>query len=183
MSHAFLALSCIALLGVIAAQDWLYIPLRNETISAGLTGPYHWWLDASYVPLSIAVATHYHGLPGALGFIQGALGIVAALSLILVAATNTGYRWFDKKNFGGVNHSVWHSRFTLAVFTSVLALEIAGDIRTHSLGWLTGLNVIIPAIAYAYFHFRPTTIKGVTIAASPAAEKLYTLGLCVWMIV
>lgn len=176
--HVFLALSCLALLGVIAAQDWLYIPLRNETISSGLTGPFHWWLDAAYVPLSVAVAMNFHGLPGAIGAVQGALAIIAALSLLLVAATNTAWRFFDGITDG--QHSLWHSRFTEIVFASVIALEVVSD---HGWRWgMTALNVAIPVAAYLYFRYRPTTIKGVTIAASPAAEKLLVLGMTLWLI-
>lgn len=167
-----LALSCLALLLVIATQDYLYKPLRNETISAGLTGPYHVLLDVSYVPLSAALVLSFHGL-------MAVFASIAAVALLLVAATNTAWRFFDALTDG--QHSLWHSRFTLVVFASALALQVAGD---HGHWWaLTGINVLVPAAAYAYFHFKKTDIDGVDIAASPAAEKLYVAGLCVWLIV
>jgi hypothetical protein len=169
-----LALACLALLGVIAAQDWLYKPLRNETISAGLTGPYHALLDASYVPLAAALWFAFDGHP-----LMRLFGTIAGAALLLVALTNTAWRLVDRFTAGG--HALWHSRFTLLVFTSALALQLAGD---HGwLWWLTAANVAIPGACYAWFHWRRTDIAGTIIAASPAAEKLYVLGLCSWLIV
>lgn len=171
MTHAFLALACLALLLVIAAQDDLVPALRNSTISAGLTGPYHVLLDVAYVPLAAALCLAFTGW-------MEVFAVVAAVALVLVAATNTAWRWFDLLTDGG--HSRLHSIFTLVVFTSALALQLVGD---HGWRWvLTIANVVIPAFAYAYFHVRPTTIKGATVRASPAAEKLYVLGLCIWLI-
>lgn len=170
--NVFLALSCVALLCVIAAQDFWYPPLRNETISAGLTGPYHVLLDASYVPLAAALCLPFHGWMAVFGYIS-------ALALLLVAATNTAWRWFDALTHG--QHALWHSRFTLIVFCSAIALQVAGD---HGWFWaMTAANVLIPGICYGYFHFEKTDIDGVTISASPAAEKLFVLGLCIWLIV
>jgi hypothetical protein len=176
VSHVFLALACLVLLGVIAAQDYLVPALRNQTISAGLTGPYHALLDASYVPLAAALflAFRSHAL-------MELFAVIAAIALLLVAATNTAWRFFNALTDG--QHSLWHSRFTLVVFTSALALQLAGDHGWR--WWLTGANVAIPAAAYAYFRFRPTPIKVMSIAplhASPAAEKLFVTGLCVWLI-
>ena len=167
-----LALSCIALLLVIAAQDFLVPALRNETISAGLTGRYHALLDASYLPLAAALCFAFTGW-------MQLFATIAAVALLLVAATNTAWRWFDALTDG--QHAVWHSRFTIVVFTSALALQVAGD---HGWRWsLTVANVAIPGACYAWFHFRPTIVKGTLVEASPAAEKLYTLGLCAWLIV
>jgi len=172
-SHAFLILSCISLLAVIAAQDWLVPALRNQTISSGLTGPMHVLLDAVYVPVALSVALGFSGHPA-----MEVLAGISAAALILVAVTNTAWAWVDRITKG--KHSLWHSRFTLVVFVSVLLLEVIGD---HGTLWgFTALNIIVPASAYAYFHLRPTNIDGVVVAASPAAEKLYVLGLCVWLI-
>lgn len=171
MSHAFLALACLLLLGVIAAQDYLVPALRNETISAGLTGPDHVLLDAAYVPLAVALLLAFDGW-------MELFAAIAAVSLVAVAATNTAWRFFDSLTDG--EHALWHSRFTLAVFTSALALQLAGD---HGwLWWLTALNVAIPVVAYAFFRFEKTNIDGTVISASPAAEKLYVAGLCIWLI-
>jgi hypothetical protein len=171
MSHVFLALACLALLLVIAAQDYLVPALRNETISAGLTGKEHALLDASYVPLAAALCLAFTGW-------MEVFAVIAAVALLLVAATNTAWRFFDLITDGA--HSTWHSRFTLVVFTSALALQVSGD---HGWWWaLTAANVAIPAACYAYFHYRATIIDGVSVAASPAAEKVFVLGLCVWLI-
>lgn len=174
MTHAFLALSCLALLLVIAAQDWLYKPLRNETISAGLTGPYHVALDAAYVPLSMALWIAFWGRPW-----MELFAAIAATALLLVAATNTAWRFFDGLTDG--EHALWHSRLTLVVFTSALALQIAGDHGWR--WWFTAANVAIPGACYAYFHYRQTDIDGTVIAASPAAEKVFVLGLTLWLII
>ena len=174
MPHTFLALSCVALLLTIAAQNLWWPPLRNETISAGLTGRYHVLLDASYLPLSVALCLNFRG-----HIAMEIFAWIAALALLLVAATNTAWRWFDALTDGG--HSKLHSAFTLVVFTSALALQVAGDS-----GWRWGMtiaNVVVPAMIYAYFHVRPTVIRGVTVQASPAAEKAYVTLLCLWLIV
>lgn len=171
--HIALALACIALLGVIAVQDWLLRPLRNQTISAGLTGPYHVLLDASYVPLAGALLLSFGGHPGMQLF-----GAIAGVALLLVAFTNTAWRLVDAITQG--HHALWHSRFTLVVFGSALCLQLAGD---HGwLWWLTAATVAAAAGCYAWFHFRRTDIAGTIIAASPAAEKLFVLGLCSWLI-
>ena len=168
MKSPFLALACLALLGVIAAQDWLYKPLRNETISSGLTGPYHWWLDASYLVLAVALIGSMRGHVG-----MELLAVVAALALCLTATTNTFGAWWDA-HLG--DHSLWHSRFTIVVFVSGLALELAG--WNHWRIWLTFFNVAFPAALYARFRWWPTD----GIAASPAAEKAYVLVMCLWLI-
>ena len=173
MTHAFLALACLALLAVIALQDYFYAPLRNETISAGLTGPYHVLLDIAYVPLAASMFTSFGG-----HWLMEVLGGVAAIALLGVAATNTAWRFFDKLTDG--QHSLWHSRLTLVVFVTALLLQIPGD--RGALWLLTALNVAIPGLCYAYFHFRKTNVDGTVIAASPAAEKLFVLGLSVWLI-
>lgn len=169
-----LILSCIALLLTIAAQDFWYAPLRNETVSSGLTGPYHVLLDASYVPLSAVLCFYFTGHPWSMFF-----AIVAAVSLLVVAASNTAWRWFDALTDGA--HSVVHSTATLVVFVSALMLQVVND---HGpFWWLSVANVLVPGACYGYFHYKTTVIKGVTIAASPAAEKLYITGLCAWLIV
>ncbi|MGI0134447.1 MAG: hypothetical protein ACREBW_05770 [Candidatus Micrarchaeaceae archaeon] len=174
IAHIFLALACLGLLLVIAAQDWLYKPLRNDTISAGLTGPYHVMLDAAYVPVAAALCLAFHG-----HLLMQILAVISAIALLLVATTNTAGKWVDSVTGG--KHSLWHSRFTLVVFVAAFVLQVVGD---HGRLWvLTGLNVVVPGIAYAYFHFRKRTVDGVVVAASPAAEKLYVLGLCIWLII
>jgi hypothetical protein len=174
-AHILLALACVALLLVIAVQDWLVIPLRNNTISSGLTGPYHALLDAAYVPLAAFLALRFVSQ----GPVMEGLALISGTSLLLVAATNTAWRWFNAMTDG--KHSLWHTRFTLVVFASAFALQLVGDFRRPLLSALTVLTIVPPLIAYVYFE-TPVVIKGVTIAASPAAEKLYVLGLCLWLI-
>lgn len=129
-------------------------------------------LDASYVPLAAALCLAFAGW-------MEVFAVISALALLLVAATNTAWRFFDLLTDGA--HATWHSRFTLVVFTSALALQLAGD---HGWRWgLTVANVAIPGACYAYFHYRATIIDGVSVAASPAAEKLFVTGLCIWLIV
>lgn len=169
--HLLLALSSLALLGVIATQDYLVAPLRNETISSGLTGQYHVALDLAYVPLAIALCVSFSGA-------MAVLGALSALCLILVAVTNTAWRFTDKITDG--QHAKWHSRFTLAVFILALILQLAGDKGHYA---LTIANVLIPGAIYGFFHFKPTVIKGVAIEASPAAEKAFVALLCSWLIV
>lgn len=171
MMRPFLALACVALLGCIAAQDWLVKSLRNNTISAGLTGPYHWWLDGSYVLLAAALVGAMRGHVG-----MEFLAVIAATALCLTAVTNTfGPTWDAYLG----NHSLWHSRFTIVVFVSGLALELAGD--SGWLWWLTGLNVALPAALYGVlFLLSDWTMDDP--APSAAAEKLYVLLMCVWFI-
>jgi hypothetical protein len=168
-----LALTAAALLCVIATQDWLVPSLRNATISSGLTGPYHVMLDVAYVPLAAAL----------LFAVQGSLAThvfadIAALALLLVAATNTAWRWFDALTDGG--HAKWHSRFTLIVFLSAIAMQCAAD---HG-GWWTWTlwNALLPAGIYFYFLPGNRVIDGVAIAASPAAEKAFVALLCGYFI-
>lgn len=173
MNHVFLTLACVGLLATIAAQDWLYPALRNETISSGLTGPFHAALDAAYVPVALAVALGFLAHP-----LMEILAVIAAGALILVAVTNTAWVWVDKVTKG--QHALWHSRSTIVVFASVLALEVVGD--HGAFWWLTLANVLVPGAIYAWFRYRPTSIGGVVVAASPAAEKCFVLGLTVWLI-
>ena len=100
-------------------------------------------------------------------------------SALLVAATNTGHAFFDR--ITGGKHALWHNRFTLVVFTSALALQIAGD---HGWRWaLTAANVVMPVAIYFYFSERKSPIEGTVVAPSPAAEKVFVFWLCAWLIV
>lgn len=173
MTHVFLALASLALLGMVGVQNYLVPALRQETISSGLTGPLHWGLDASYAILAAVLGVGFWGH----GLMEG-VAFVAALALLLTAATNTFAGLVDRLTGG--KHSLWHSRFTVVVFASALVLEIIGD--HGGLWWLTLANVLVPGAIYAWFRYRPTSIGGVVVAASPAAEKAYVTLLCVWLI-
>src|SRR5487761_320569 len=158
----FLALASLALLGVIAAQDYLYAPLRQETISAGLSGPYHWWLDGSYVVLAAALILGTQGRP-----LMLACASVAAVALLLVAATNTFAPFVDKLTGG--KHALWHSRFTVVVFVAAFALEISGNRGSAPLWGLTLMSAIAPFAIYELAQ------------RSDYAEKLGVLGICIWL--
>lgn len=173
MMHAFLALACLIVLIVIALQDYFVPSLRNATISSGLTGRYHVLLDVAYVPLAASMFTSFSG-----HLSMQILGGIAGIALLGVAATNTAWRFFDKLTDG--QHSIWHTRLTITVFVSALLLQPPGD--GHGRWMLTLLNLALPAAAYAYFATEKTGIDGIIIAASPAAEKLYVAGLCLWLI-
>lgn len=168
MIQVFLAAAALALLVIIALQDYLVPSLRNATISSGLTGRYHVLLDVIYVVLAVALVMAFTAHVG-----REVLAAVSAIALVLTAATNTAWRWFDKLTDG--QHSKLHSIFTLIVFVSALLLEIVSG----GYWWL--LNVALPAAAYFYFTTEKTDIEGIVVAASPAAEKLYVAGLCIWL--
>lgn len=173
MTHAFLALACLVLLGVIALQDYFVPSLRNETISSGLTGRYHVLLDVAYLPLAAAMLLSFRG-----HWLMEILAGTAAIALLGVAATNTAWRFFDQLTDG--QHSLWHTRITIVVFGSALLLQVAGDQGGR---WgLTLLNVAVPAIAYEYFSRRKAPLGGMVVAPGPAAEKLFVAGLCLWLI-
>ena len=172
MTHAFLALAALVLLIVIALQDYLVPSLRNATISSGLTGRYHVLLDVAYVPLAASMFTSFGG-----HWVMQILAGISGAALLGVAATNTAWRFFDKLTDG--QHALWHSRLTIVVFASALLLEVAGD--RGGRWWLMLLNLALPAAAYWYFTTEKTDIEGIVVAASPAAEKLYVAGLCLWL--
>lgn len=164
LAHVFLALACLALLGAIGVQNYLVPALRNETISSGLTGPYHWWLDGTYLVLAVALVMGFRDRPLPL-----ALASIAGLALILTAATNTFHAFVDRITDG--QHSLWHSRFTTVVFASALALEVAVNRSGPVALWgMTGFGLAAPGSIY-----------GLT-RRSDYAEKLAVLGICCWLI-
>lgn len=161
--HILLALASIALVGVIAAQDYLYPPLRQESISAGLTGPYHGYLDASYVVLAAALVVAFWPL----GPLVAALASVAAAALLLTGATNTFGTWVD--TFTNGQHSKWHTIFTAVTFVSAFALECV--VNHGAVFWtITAGNVAAPAIVYLLSRNSTYT------------EKVGVLGLCLWLV-
>lgn len=173
--HVALALAALALPIIIAWQDYLVPALRNNTISAGLYQKMADWrlLDLSYVALSASLVSAFIHV----GFWSASLAVIAGLSLLIVGASNSFSTWFDRK-FG--DHSVVHSSATIAVFVSAFALQLVND---HGWLWLvSGLTAAFPLAAYLFFTYRPTVIKGIQIAPSPAAEKLFVAWLCIWLI-
>lgn len=161
--HLILILACLSLLGVIAFQDWRVPALRNESISAGLTGPWHVLLDASYVPMALFLPLATFGHTG-----MFLLALVASFFLIAVAVTNTAHTYID--SITGGKHALWHSRCTAVVFAASLLLEVAGNGHSPGFWGLTAVNVMVPAAIYGLTY------------RSDYAEKLGVGILCFWLI-
>ena len=161
--HIMLALAALALVGVVAAQDYLYAPLRQETISSGLTGPYHWWLDASYLVLAVALWLAFRAHP-----VSEWLAVIAGVALIFTAATNTFAGAVDRLTGG--QHSLWHSRFTTLVFLSALGLEVSANGHSARLWTITAANVAAPAVVYVLSE------------RSDYTEKVGVLLICLWLV-
>lgn len=176
ISHLLLIAACVFLLGTIAFQDYSVTALRNETVSSGLTGPLHWLLDASYVPIAVMLPVVF-----ATSFLPFALALISSIALLLVASTNTFHVWWDAETGG--NHARWHSRFTLVVFIASIVLQVVADFQHPAMSALTVFSVIVPSAVYVYFHLESTDIDGTVVAASPAAEKALITFLCLYYIV
>jgi hypothetical protein len=160
--HLYLALAALGLVAVVAVQDVLVPALRSESISAGLTGPYHWYLDASYLILAIALTTAFWGTG-----LAGVLAGVSSVALILTAVTNTFSIWVDSITNG--QHAKWHSIFTGVVFVTALSLQAVVD--RGAVAWtLTASNVLAPAVLYLLTRNSPNT------------EKVGVLILCLWLV-
>lgn len=162
--HVMLILAALSLIGAVTAQNYLVPTLRNGTISAGLTGPYHVLLNASYVPLIIFLPYSTFGHSWMFVF-----ALIASVALLGVAVTNTAHEYVDKLTGG--KHALWHSRFTTIVFVASLALEAAGN--GHDVGsWgFTAASMAVPAVLY-----------GLT-QRSDYVEKIAVLMICIWLIV
>lgn len=169
MSTIFLALSALLLLVVITVQNYLYPPLREETISDGLYGPYHWWLDGAYVVLATALSFAFHGRG-----LAETLSLVAGGALMVTAVTNTFSGWVDKLKIG--LHTKLHSWFSIIMFLSMLGLEAT---QNHGwFWWLSGAGIVAPVVTFGVFQ----VFKKSGIAPGPAAEKTAVLFLCSWLI-
>ena len=165
----FLAASALLLLLVITVQNILYPPLREETISDGLYGPYHWFLDGAYVILATALAYTFYGT----GWSE-VLAITAGASLMVTAVTNTFSTWVDKMIHG--LHAKLHTYFTGIMFLSMLGLQA---VQNHGwLWWISAAGLALPAIVAAFF----TGFKKLGILPGPAAEKAAVFMLCTWLI-
>ncbi|MGH8261392.1 MAG: hypothetical protein ACREUG_17050 [Steroidobacteraceae bacterium] len=161
MNMLALAFAAIALLAVIAAQDYLWAPLRNETISSGLEGPYHWWLDGAYIVLAAALCMGFTGRP-----LTEAFAVVTAIALVLSGVANTAYRWVDQVTGG--KHEQLHLAFTAVVFLGAAGVELTAD--RGALWWLSLANGVVPAALW-----------GLT-SRKDYAEKIGVLLLCLWLI-
>jgi len=163
VSHIAVALSALAVIGVVSAQDILYAPFRQETISQGLNGPNHVCLDIAFGLLAIALVWV------ALGHLWLEItASVAALGLIGISVTNTAWRWVDGLTGKLGGHEAWHLRFTVVVFVGAFAFQVVGD---HSaLWWLSLANFLAPAATFLLSRRQDY------------AEKVGVLLLCTWLI-
>jgi hypothetical protein len=160
----FLAAAALLLLVVIAAQNYLYTPLRQETISDGLYGPYHWFLDGAYVVLATALVMAFKDK----GFSE-LLAYFASACLMITAISNTFSGFVDKITNG--KHSNIHTWATVAMLLTMLGLE------GHVSGWKwVAANAVIPAIVGLFAKLSKKVVAG------PAAEKAGIAVLCAWMI-
>lgn len=160
----FLTLAALLLLVVIAAQNYLYPPLRQETISDGLFGPYHWFLDGAYVILATALISAFWG-----SGLASALAIAAGGCLMVTAITNTFSSWVDKMKPG--IHVKLHTWFTIGMFLAMLTLQGI----TSGWPWLAA-NIGLPLVAFgACKLFKSKLVPG------PVAEKTAVAVLCAWL--
>ncbi len=163
----FLATAALLLLVVIAVQNYLYPPLRQETISDGLYGPYHWFLDGAYVILATALIMAFKGHG-----VAEILSLVIAACLGITAISNTFSGWVDKITKG--MHSKIHTWFTIVMLLTMLGLE-----ATQKHGLLSvALNVGLPVLAGGFF----TLFKKFKMVPGPVAEKTAIAVMSAWLI-
>ncbi len=164
MTNLFLSSAALLLLAVIGVQNYLYPPLRQETISDGLYGPYHWFLDGAYLILAVALSLAFTGFEQILAFvIAGCLGVTAV--------SNTFSGWVDKITHG--MHSRIHTWFTVLMFLTILGLEY------HHSGWKWVIaNIALPVAIGGFFK----VFKKLGMVAGPVAEKVAVATMCAWLI-
>lgn len=161
--HVLLALAALAICGVVVAQDILVHKLQQESISAGLTGPYHWWLDGAFVLLATFLWLAFkNGTP-----LQHALSAAAAGCLILTGASGTWTTWLDK--YTKSNGEKIHTGCTAVTFSLALALQLVSN---HDAG-MWGMTVWGVAAA-GVTHYL--------VANASVTEKIGVLGLCGWLV-
>lgn len=163
--HVFLAVAAILMLVAIAVQDYLYPPLRQQTISEGLTGPYHVVLDSGYAILAAAIALAFRpeNIPADI------LGFTASAMLVVTAVANTGHAFVDK--ISGGNHDKIHTYGTVVLFLAVFALEVI-----YGWPWLVA-NLAFPAFIYGLSLALPQA----KVSGGAAAEKAAVLVMCAWL--
>ena len=157
--HLYLALAALCVCAVVVVQDHLVPMLQQKSISAGLTGPYHWYLDGAMLALALALALAFrHGTP-----LQQLLAYGSAVSLTLTAASGT----YTTKL--GANGEKIHSGLTAVTFVLALALQVVSN-HTAGMWGLTGLSVS----AAGATHFL--------VPNASVTEKVGVLGLCGWLV-
>lgn len=164
----FLSIAAVILLIVIGVQNYLYPPLREETISDGLYGPYHWLLDGAYVILATALIYTFWDKG-----IASYLSWFAALCLMITAVSNTFSTWVDKVTMG--KHANIHTWATIVMLLTMLSLEYI----TSGGKWLAW-NIAVPAIVAGIADFL-WFIKKPSVQVGPAAEKAGIVVLCIWL--
>lgn len=163
MSHVFLALCGLAVIGVVIVQNVVYPPLRQETISEGLNGPDHVALDAAFGLLAIALVWAAWG-----DALLEATAVVAAIGLVGISVTNTAWRWVDGLTGKLGGHEKWHLAFTVVAFLGAFAFQIAGD---HGyLWWVSAVNFAAPLVVFLLSRRQDY------------AEKVGVLILCLWLV-
>lgn len=167
MLHSLLALAALTMIGVVTVQDLLYPPFEKATISTGLNGPNHLWLDGAFLFMAVAIC-----LAAGSGWLLAA-GIVTALGLITAAVSNTAWRWVDSLTGYPRGHERVHIIATAVIFVGAFNYQGMADYRADSLALtlITLLGAILPSIAYALTRPR-----------ADVAEKVAVLMLCVWFI-
>jgi hypothetical protein len=157
--HLYLALACASLLAVVGVQDYLVPVLRQKSISAGLTGPYHWYLDAAMFLLAAALIVafrHSH-------WYQSLLAEAAGVSLIFTALSGT-----YTTNLG-VNGEKIHSALTAVTFVLAIVLQLVFN-HTPAMWTITGFGIVGAILTHFLVPVASTT------------EKMGVLGLCAWLI-
>lgn len=157
--HLFLALASFVLIAVVVVQDHLVPALQQKSISSGLTGPYHWYLDASFVMLAVALVLAFSSAT----WIQKSLAIGAGVSLVLTGASGT---WTDNL---GPNGEKIHSALTAVTFVLAIILQLVSN-TTPGMWGITGLALLCAGAT----HFL--------VANASVTEKIGVLGLCGWLI-
>lgn len=167
MLHSLLALAALTMVGVVTAQDLLYPPFEKATISTGLNGPNHLWLDGAFLFMAVAIC-----LAAGSGWLLAA-GIVTALGLITAAVSNTAWRWVDGLMGYPRGHEKVHIVATAVIFLGAFTYEGIADAHAGSdiLSILSGLGLMLPVAAYT-----------MTMPRVDVAEKVAVLMLCVWFI-
>jgi hypothetical protein len=163
ISYLLLAAASLGLLGMVAAQDYLYPPLREKTISSGLTGPYHWWLDAAFLCLSAALVGAFWGHG-----VSAYLAIASSVFLVLTGISGTFTTWLDA--FTSNQGEVWHTRFTAVTFVLAIALQFVTNGPSVLLWCMTLGGMLFPIAT----HFL--------VPNASVTEKVGVTQLCLWLV-
>jgi hypothetical protein len=156
-THTFLALAALALLGVVAVQNYWVPLLRQKTISSGLTGPYDGLLLAAFALLSAALVLAFRH--------QGAGEYIADAAAGFLVLTGVSGRFSDDLPDG----ELWHTRFTAVTFVLAITLQFVMNGHNAALWVITG-----GAILYALTtHFL--------VSNASVTEKVGVTGLCLWL--